>query len=234
MNNNDNEKTIKGAIFVEKPDGRVPYILVLKKIKNNEINPNEFIFLDDEGISWVWSSDCEALESLEKDYYFSDVKSSKFLTDEYGDLDLVDLSLLLIPKTNSESTPKITAKNKIIDELEQNYIELSMEIDNCQGSMSNLDEAFEMLNIYKELVKYLGGNVDEHLQELTDNWFKKTRLENENKAIEQKRKDEVIKKLPLDIVNLITVDKNIMTTFIKQNDKINEICEILIENFKEK
>ena len=234
MNNNDNEKTIKGTMFVEKPDGRVPYILVLKKIKNNEINPNDFIFLDDEGISWVWSSDCEALESLEKDYYFSDVKSSKFLTDEYGDLDLVDLSLLLIPKTNSESTPKITAKNKIIDELEQNYIELSMEIDNCQGSMSNLDEALEMLNIYKELVKYLGGNVDEHLQELTDNWFKKTRLENENKAIEQKRKDEVIKKLPLDIVNLITVDKNIMTTFIKQNDKINEICEILIENFKEK
>ena len=234
MNNNDNEKTIKGTMFVEKPDGRVPYILVLKKIKNNEINPNDFIFLDDEGISWVWSSDCEALESLEKDYYFSDVKSSKFLTDEYGDLDLVDLSLLLIPKTNSESTPKITAKNKIIDELEQNYIELSMEIDNCQGSMSNLDEALEMLNIYKELVKYLGGNVDEHLQELTDNWFKKTRLEDENKAIEQKRKDEVIKKLPLDIVNLITVDKNIMTTFIKQNDKINEICEILIENFKEK
>ena len=234
MNNNDNEKTIKGIMFVEKPDGRVPYILVLKKIKNNEINPNDFIFLDDEGISWVWSSDCEALESLEKDYYFSDIKSSKFLTDEYGDLDLVDLSLLLIPKTNSESTPKITAKNKIIDELEQNYIELSMEIDNCQGSMSNLDEALEMLNIYKELVKYLGGNVVEHLQELTDNWFKKTRLENENKAIEQKRKDEVIKKLPLDIVNLITVDKNIMTTFIKQNDKINEICEILIENFKEK
>ena len=84
-------KTIKGTMFVEKPDGSVPYIVILKRIKDNELNPNDYIFLDDKHTSWVWSNECSALESLEKDYYFGDSESSKFLTDEYDDLDLVNI-----------------------------------------------------------------------------------------------------------------------------------------------
>ena len=229
----ESKQTLKGTLFVEKEDGRVPYVLILKRIKDKELDPTDYIFLDNNNISWVWSSDCEALESLEKDYYFGDTKSSKYLTDEYDDLDLIDLCLLLIPKEKEEHTYKYSAKQKVIDEIEQNYMDLSMEIDNCQGCMEGLDEAFEILNVYKNLVKYLGGNIDAHLQELTDNWFAKASKEDEIKKEEQKRKDEVIKKLPLDILGLVTVDKAIMNTFIRQNDKINEICDILIEKFKE-
>lgn len=129
------KQTVKGTMFVEKPDGSIPYILVLKRIKDKELNPNDYIFIDDKRISWVWSDECSALESLEKDYYFGDSKSSRFLTDDYDDLDLVDLCLTLIPKEREEDTPKYTANKKIIDELEEKYMDLEMEIDNCQGCM---------------------------------------------------------------------------------------------------
>ena len=226
------KQTIKGTLFVEKPDGRVPYVLLLKRIKDKELDPNKYIFLDDSNTSWVWSNDCEALESLEKDYYFGDTKSSRYLTEEYDDLDLIDLCMLLIPKEEEKDTALYSAKQKIIKELEEQYIELSMEIDNCQGCMNNIDEAFAQLQLYKDLVKYLGGDIDTHLQELTDDWFKRAKARDDRNKEEQKKKDEVIKKLPLDILGLVTVDKSIMNTFIKQNDKINEICDILIEKFK--
>ena len=128
-------KTVKGTMFVEKPDGSVPYIVILKRIKDNELNPNDYIFLDDKHTSWVWSNECSALESLEKDYYFGDSESSKFLTDEYDDLDLVDLCLLLIPKEKETDTPKYAATQLVIKELEEQYMDLEMEIDNCQGCM---------------------------------------------------------------------------------------------------
>lgn len=227
-------KTVKGTLFTEKPDGRIPYIVVLKRIKDKEINPNDYIFIDTENVSWVWSDECKALESLEKDYYFGDTKSSKYLTEEYDDLDLVDLCLLLIPKEKEEETSLYIAKQKIIKELEEQYMDLEMEIDNCQGCMGGLDEAFEKLNIYKDLVKYLGGDIEAHKQELVDEWFKKAKAESEAKQLEQKKKDEIIKRLPLDILGLVKTDKVIMNTFIKQNDKINEICDLLVEKFKEK
>lgn len=140
--------------------------------------------------------------------------------------------MLLIPKEEEKDTALYSAKQKIIKELEEQYIELSMEIDNCQGCMNNIDEAFAQLQLYKDLVKYLGGDIDTHLQELTDDWFKRAKARDDRNKEEQKKKDEVIKKLPLDILGLVTVDKSIMNTFIKQNDKINEICDILIEKFK--
>lgn len=228
------KQTLKGTMFVEKPDGRIPYVLILKRIKDKELDPTNYIFLDEEGVSWVWSAECSALESLEKDYYFGDSKSSKYLTEEYDDLDLVDLCLLLVPKEKEESTPKYIAKQKMIKELETQYMDLEMEIDNCQGCMSGLDEAFETLAILKDLVKYLGGDIEAHKQELVDEWFKKAKAESETKQLEQKKRDEVIKRLPLDILGLVKTDKVIMNTFIKQNDKINEICDLLVEKFKEK
>lgn len=228
------KQTLKGTMFVEKEDGRIPYILILKRIKDKEIDPNNYIFIDNNNVSWVWNTECNAMESLEKDYYFGDTKSSRYLTEDYDELELIDLCLLLIPKEKEEDTPKYTAKQKVIQELEEQFMDLEMEIDNCQGCMNGLDEAFEILNIYKELVKYLGGDIDAHKQELVDEWFKKAKLRDEETKKEQKRKDEVIKKLPLDILGLITVDKPIMNTFIKQNDKINEICDVLIDRFKEK
>ena len=94
--------------------------------------------------------------------------------------------------------------------------------------------AFEQLNIYKNLVKCLGGNIEAHKQELTDEWFRKAKERQDEQEKEQQRKDEVIKKLPLDLLGLVALkDKTIMNTFMKQNDKINEICDILIDKFKE-
>lgn len=228
-----NKKTVSGVLFTEKPDGQVPYVVILKRIRDKELNPNDYIFYDDEHVAWVWSDECSCLESLEKDYYFGDTKSSKYLTEEFDDLELIDLCLTLIPKENEKESPKYLAKQNIIKELEEKYMDLNMEIDNCQGCMDGLEEAFEELALYKDLVKYLGGDIDAHIQELTDNWFKKAKAQQKEKELEQQKEDEVIKKLPLDLLGLVSLNnKTVMNTFIKQNDKINEICDLLIRKFK--
>ena len=97
---------------------------------------------------------------------------------------------------------------------------------------TGLDEAFAQLNIYKDIVKYLGGDIEAHKQELVDKWFKNAKEKAEQEEKEQQQKDEVIKKLPLDLLGLVALNNTtIMNNFMKQNDKINEICDILIEKF---
>lgn len=227
------KETIKGILFTENSKGQVPYVVILKRIKNKELNPKDYIFIDDKHVSWVWNEECNAMESLEQDYYFGDCKSSRYLTDDYDDIELIDLYLHLIPREKEKDTPKYLAKQEIINELEQQYMDLNMELDSCQGCMDGVDEALEKLRIYKDLVKYLGGDIDAHLQELTDEWFKKAKEQEEEDKLEQQRADEVIKKLPLDLIGLVALkNTTIMNTFIKQNDKINEICDILIKKFK--
>lgn len=232
MKLNPTKETVKGILFTEKADGQVPYVVVLKRIKNKELNPNQFIFIDStRHESWIWSDEYNGMESLNKDYYFGDCTSSKYLTDDFDELDLIDLYLTLVPKEKEEDTSEIIAKKEIIEEIESQYMDLNMEIDNCQGCMDGLDEAFAKLRIYKDIVKYLGGDIDAHLQELTDKWFAEAHEKSLQEEKEQQQKDEVIKNLPFPLLDLITESNPVRDVLWKQNDKINEICNILREKF---
>lgn len=129
------------------------------------------------------------------------------------------------------------AKDEVIKMLEERYMDLDMEIDACQGAMEGLNQAFEELDIYKKLVKYLGGDIDAHIQELTDNWFKKASEERKKREDEKAKKDAVIKKLPLNMMKLIELKISgmnsvksadiIIEQFIAIQEKINEICDLL-------
>jgi gas vesicle protein len=206
---------------------KIAYFDILKYIKEEKIEPNSYTYLDNKGITWSYSDDIRGFEHIENGYGFCDDKYKEFLTEKYDELDLLDLYLTLIPIENKIETPRYKAIQEIIDNLEQQYMDLSMEIDNCQGCMTDVDVAVEKLNIYEELVKSLGGNIKEHLQELTDNWFNKAKEMQDKVEKEIAKKDEVIKPLPFPALELMDVDEHIRTILWNQNDKINEICEIL-------
>lgn len=130
------------------------------------------------------------------------------------------------------------ARKEVIDMLETKYMDLEMEMDACQGAMEGLNQAFEELDIYKKLVKYLGGNIEAHRQELTDKWFEKAHEESRKREEEQAKKDAIIKKLPLNMMKLIELKVSgmnsvksadiIIDQFTEIQEKINEICDILI------
>lgn len=136
-----------------------------------------------------------------------------------------------------DSTPRAVAyeraKKEVIDMLETKYMDLEMEIDACQGAMGGLNQAFEELNIYKNLVKYLGGDIDAHIQELTDRWFKNADNENKKTKKNQSTIDTTIKRLPLNLVELMELKtcnqaragEIIINQFLDIQSKINEICE---------
>lgn len=139
-----------------------------------------------------------------------------------------------------DGTPRAVAyeraRKKVIDMLETKYMDLEMEMDACQGAMGGLNQAFEELAIYKKLVKYLGGDIEAHRQELTDKWFKKASDAQKQREEEQAKKDAVIKKLPLNLMQLIDLKtcsqtkagEILINQFIEIQEKINEICDILI------
>ena len=225
---NPTKKVIKGKLILDKADSKIPYYTLLKMIKNNEIERNGLQFIDDKYRMWKWDTDIKGFIYVNTDNRYDDYL--KYLTDEYDELELVDLLVTIVPYQKKENTPKYIATQKVIDIIETMYMDLNMEIDNCQGCMDGLDEAFAELAIYKDIVKFLGGNIENHIQELTNKWFENARKRREETEKEQARKDKVIEKLPLPLLDLINESEPVRNVLWKQNDKINEICDILIEN----
>lgn len=225
---NPTRKVIKGKIILDKDDSKIPYYTLLKMIKNNEIERNGLQFIDDKYKMWKWDEDIKGFMNVNIDDRYDNY--IQYLTDEYDELELVDLLVTIVPHQKEEDTPKYIATQKVIDMIETMYMDLNMEIDNCQGCMDGLDEAFAELAIYKDIVKFLGGNIENHIQELTNKWFENARKRREETENEQARKDKVIEKLPLPLLDLINESEPVRNVLWKQNDKINEICDILIEN----
>lgn len=209
---------------------QIKYVDLLQAIKENNIDVENYMFLDNNGRAWEWSNDIKGFKYNESPDTFYDDGYINFITSEYDELDLVNLMLTIVPREQIQNIPQISAKKSIIEHIENLYMDLDMEIDNCQGCMDGLDEAFEKLHIYKDIVEFLGGDIDAHIQELTDKWFEKAELNRQKEQKEQQKRDEVIKKLPISVLDLMSVDETIRNILWKQNDKINEICEILIKN----
>ena len=167
-------------------------------------------------------------------YYTEDEFLGKTIEDDFDNNDDFEYDTW-------DDTPRAVAyeraRKEVIDMLETKYMDLEMEMDACQGAMEGLNQAFEELDIYKKLVKYLGGDIEAHRQELTDKWFEKAHKESRKKEEEQAKKDTVIKKLPLNMMKLIELKISgmnsvksadiIIDQFTEIQEKINEICELL-------
>ena len=153
-----------------------------------------------------------------------------YLLDEYSDLDILTLEIGVLDDTEiTENSPESIAKKQVIAWVEKAYMDLDMALDNCQGCCDGVDEKFATLRIYEDLVKHLGGDIKSHIQELTDNWFAENRKRVEQEEKEQAERDKVITKLKLPIFNMLdTAGEDVVNALWKVQDKINEICEILI------
>lgn len=139
-----------------------------------------------------------------------------------------------------DDTPKEIAHQRALDSIikmiERKYIDLDMEIDCCQGCMSNLNQAFEELKIYSDIVKFLGGNIEGKRQELVDDWYERARAREEKENKEKAERDAIIEKLSLNIVELAELrycSKDrlasiITSSLLSMQDKINEICDKII------
>ena len=207
---------------------QVSFIDTIKKIKNKEIDVENSIFLDNKGNYWVWSDEVGGFETNEEHPMFGDTYK-EYLTDRYSELELADLTFIIIQSKDNNPNKQI-ATQEIINYIEELFIELDMEIDSCQGCMDNLDVALEKLNVYSDIVKFLGGDIQSHMQELVDNFYKKAAKQEKEKEKQQKARDNIIKKLPFPVMDLVGLDKATLNVLWKQNDKINEICEIIIED----
>ena len=167
-------------------------------------------------------------------YYTEDEFLGKTIEDDFDNNDDFEYDTW-------DDTPRAVAyekaKDEVIKMLEERYMDLDMEIDACQGAMEGLNQAFEELDIYKKLVKYLGGDIDAHIQELTDNWFKKASEERKKREDEKAKKDAIITKLSLNMMKLIELKISgmnnpkaadiIIEQFTAIQEKINEICDLL-------
>lgn len=167
-------------------------------------------------------------------YYTEDEFLGKTIEDDFDNNDDFEYDTW-------DDTPRAVAyekaKDEVIKMLEERYMDLDMEIDACQGAMEGLNQAFEELDIYKKLVKYLGGDIDAHIQELTDNWFKKASEEHKKREDEKAKKDAIITKLSLNMMKLIELKISgmnnpkaadiIIEQFTAIQEKINEICDLL-------
>lgn len=208
---------------------KIHYYDLLKQIKENKVNKKNLNIIDNHSKSWVWSDDICGFEHIDREGGFCGDDFVTYLTDEYSELDLVDLCVTIIPQENIEETPKYIATQEVIDMIETLYMDLDMEIDNCQGSMDGLDIAFEKLHIYKNIVKFLGGDIENHIDELTAKWFETAAKNRERAEKEKEKKDKIITKLHLPALTLYSIDEDIRKILWDQNDKINEICDIIIE-----
>lgn len=173
--------------------------------------------------------------------YEYDFNSGNFINEDdeplvsiYNDIDLISLELKILDNPKGDKTKKedildIQARNKLREELEFNYMDLNMMLDNCQGCCDNLEEHFAELRILKEVIKFLGVDIDkkEEYSRIYDNWSKKvTEIEKKEKELKDK-KDNIIKLLPVPFIKLTNMKDQELSKFLfDMSYKINEICNI--------
>lgn len=202
---------------------KIPYFELLTRIKNNEVETEELF------VKVTNFNDREI-------YRYSDgcfiTKDGLYITDSYDDMDLVDIILEIqqYEKESPEDTLKAQVTEDVIEEIEDLWADLDMQIDNCQGCMSGLEEAFARLKIYEDIIKYLGGDLSITKSAAIDRWYKRAREAEDMCKKIKAEKDAVITTLnlpPLDLVMLQGREPVIGNALISIQDKINEICTLL-------
>lgn len=236
----DNEIDIKpihkvktATMYIDREDGKLNYFSLLQKIKNKEIDVENVIIEDNNNEIWKWDFETSCLYRVENGYNFLNDGYKVYLSEHYSDLQVLDLIFTVKPLPKNEiDFAQITANNEIISDIEKAYMDLDMQIDNCQGCMEGLDIAFAKLKIYKNIVKFLGGDIDSHIQELTDNWFAERHKQDELDKIEKEKEQKVIEDIKFPLMELVDIPDELRTYLWDLNSKVCEICKILQKKFK--
>ena len=202
----------------------ITYLHLLNKIANKEINPYNYIVVYNDtsysynGLTFVDVNKIPLVQRLTQ-------SESAFIN-----LTVVLYKLEDISNTKSKEDNTIRrAKKDIIDELWDMYLSLDWDIDACQGCMNDLDKQFKKVNIYKNLLEFLGINVDKERERKFDKWYKE-QIYKQNK--EQKEKEKLLQPIKYDWKKLTHIDtfsqgKDIASCLVDINFKINEIINYL-------
>lgn len=226
-------KVKTATMYIDREDGKLDYFRLLQKIKNKEIDVENVTIEDNNKTFWKWDFDTSCLYRTENGFNFLDDGYKVYLSEQYTDLELLDLLFTVTPIPKNEiDYAQINANNEIIDEIERAYMDLDMQIDNCQGCMEGLDTAFAKLKIYKSIVKFLGGDIDSHLQELTDRWFDERHKQDEKEKLEKEKEQNVIEDIKFPLMELANIPDELRSYLWDLNSKVNEICKILQKKFK--
>ena len=216
-----------------------PFTIMIKSIQSNK-NTYKWIEL----LSLIKENKIKSplFVTDSKGYIYEyDFDSGNFINEEdeplvniYNDIDLINLELKILDNPKGDKTKKedildIQARNKLREELEFNYMDLNMMLDNCQGCCDNLEEHFAELRILKEVIKFLGVDIDkkEEYSRIYDNWYKVVSERDKKEKELKQKKDDIIETLPVPLIKLVNMENQELSKFLLDvGYKINELCNI--------
>lgn len=216
-----------------------PFTIMIKSIQNNK-NTYKWIEL----LSLIKENKIKSplFVTDSKGYIYEyDFDSGNFINEEdeplvniYNDIDLINLELKILDNPKGDKTKKedildIQVKNKLREELEFRYMDLNMMLDNCQGCCDNLEEHFAELRILKDIIKYLGVDIDkkEEHSRIYTNWYKVVSERDKKEKELKQKKDNIIETLPIPLIKLVNMEDQELSKFLlDMSYKINEICNI--------
>lgn len=221
--------------------GTDPFTVMIKSIQSNK---NTYKWIELLGLIKENKIKSPLFVTDSKGYIYEyDFDSGNFINEEdeplvniYNDIDLINLELKILDNPKGDKTKKedildVQVKNKLREELEFRYMDLNMMLDNCQGCCDNLEEHFAELRVLKDIIKYLGVDIDkkEEYSRIYTNWYNiRTEQDKKEKEI-SKKKDDVVKLLPIPLIKLTMMeqqDAELSKFLLDVGYKINELCNI--------
>lgn len=216
-----------------------PFTIMIKSIQSNK---NTYKWIELLGLIKENKIKSPLFVTDSKGYIYEyDFDSGNFINEEdeplvniYNDIDLINLELKILDNPKGDKTKKedildIQARNKLREELEFNYMDLNMMLDNCQGCCDNLEEHFAELRILKEVIKFLGVDIDikGEYNRIYDNWYKVVSERDKKEKELKQKKDDIIETLPIPLIKLVNMEDQELSKFLlDMSDKINEICNM--------
>lgn len=95
---------------------------------------------------------------------------------------------------------------KLRMEFEDRWMDLNISIDNCQGCMDGLDEAFDELKLLKQIVAFLCGDIDRDYELILNKAYNRYKEAEKKKQEETAKKDEIIKPLEVDFRKIVVME----------------------------
>lgn len=200
-------------------DDYILFIELLQKIRNNEIITANLKIEDTYGNIWIYNTSKEFTNGNNK------------IVDYFSPSELLNLYIRILPREIKTNTSEDIAKEEVITEIEDMYEELDQELDVCQGCCDNLDIKFAKLRLYKDIVKFLGRDIEQDKQHMVNRFYKKAK---EKKQIEEEietHKNDVINTLSLPL-DLLFIKNETSESILNLYFKVNDICNFLRDNYK--
>lgn len=210
-----NFKSVNATTKIDNNTNKMTYFELLTKMSKNEIDFKDMKIKDSNGIVWSYDNDGNFIRECNF--------GIEFLCEHYNDLEFPSLVVEILPD-EPETTLKKEALKKVLSKIESLYMDLNMTIDNCQGCMDNLDLAFVELDVYRDIIEYLGGNVKANYERMVNEWFAKQRKLDEK---EKARKHPIFQSTQTCILDFISDDDKVSKAIVDLVLTINDIADKL-------